>query len=171
MAPRDRLRTVGIMGRSLGKDVPRAPAHERRGGMGRGARPAFVLRRMRFASLLPISLLLAVMTATIVTTALASFGSRALPEALHRRLAHTQNTSIQVSGQIGAATFGADTPVITASVRSALGAVPFTEATGRWSDQLALPKPRGTTQAPLLQAALLSQVRAHAALTAGAWPA
>ena len=158
------------MGRSLGKDVDRPPARAGPGERVRGARMSFVLRRMGSARLLPVSLLLAILTATIVTTALASFSAAALPEALHRRLATTQGTPIQVSGQIGTVRASADTPVIVSSVRSALRTVPFTLASGRWSDQLTLPKPRGAIQAPQLQAAALGQVRAHATLTAGAWP-
>ena len=52
------LRSVGSMGRSLGKDTYRPPAQT--GGDARvpGARSSFVLRRMRFARLLPVSLLL-----------------------------------------------------------------------------------------------------------------
>ena len=49
----------------------------------RAARLPFVLGRARFAPLLPASLLLAVLTSVLVTTALASFGSRALPAAAH----------------------------------------------------------------------------------------
>jgi hypothetical protein len=131
---------------------------------------SFMLRRMGSARLLPVSLLLAILTATIVTTALASFSAAALPEALHRRLASTQGTPIQVSGQIGAARASADTPVIVSAIRSALRTVPFALASGRWSDQLTLPKPRGAIQAPQLQAAVLGQVRAHVTLTAGSWP-
>ena len=41
---------------------------------------------------------------------------------------------------------------------------------GRWSDQLALPKARGASQAPGLQAAALDGVTGHAVLTAGDWP-
>ena len=158
------------MGRSLGKDVYRAPAQAGRGGKVRGARSSFVLRRMGFARLLPASLLLAILTATVVTTALASFGSRALPEALHRRLAQASGISILVTGQVGAGQASSDTPAVTAAVYSALGRVPFTLVTGRWSDQLRLPKPRGAGLPPLLQAAVLSRVTAHTKLTAGAWP-
>jgi hypothetical protein len=158
------------MGRSLGRDTYRPPAQTTRDARVPGARSSFVLRRMRFARLLPVSLLLAVLTATIVTTALASFGIRALPAALHRRLAHTQDTTVLVSGQIGAARADADAPVIVSSIRSALPGIPVSVVGGRWSDQLALPTPRGATQPPLLQAAVLGQVAAHAQLTAGAWP-
>jgi hypothetical protein len=158
------------MGRSLGKDAYRAPAPAGHGSPMRGARSSFVLRRMGFARLLPASLLLAILTATIVTTALASFGSRALPEALHRRLTQASGTSILVSGQIGAGQASSDTPAVTGAIRSALGRVPFTLVSGRWSDQLRLPKTHGASLPPLLQAAVLSQVTAHAQLTAGVWP-
>ena len=142
------MRSVGIMGRSLGKDAYRPPAPAGRGRQVRGARSSFVLRRMGFARLLPASLLLAILTATIVTTALASFSAAALPEALHRRLARTEDTSILVSGQVGAAKATADTPVITTAIRSAMGRVPVALVSGRWSDQLALPKPHGASQPP-----------------------
>ncbi len=130
----------------------------------------FVLRRTRSAPLLPASLLLAILIAVTVTTGLASFGAQALPAAVHQRLATAPATPIVVSGQIGAGRATADQSVIGASIRSALGPVPFTLASGRWSDQLTLPTPRGASQAPLIQAAVLSGVRAHVVLTAGTWP-
>ena len=55
-------------------------------------------------------------------------------------------------------------------MRSALGTVPFTLVSGRWSDQLALPVPHGGNQVPQIQAAALDHVMAHAELTAGTWP-
>jgi len=130
----------------------------------------FVLRRTRSAPLLPASLLLAILIAVTVTTGLASFGARALPAAVHQRLASAPATPIVVSGQIGAARARADQSVIRASVRSALGSVPFTVASGLWSDQLALPARRGASQPPLIQAAVLDGVRDHVTLTAGTWP-
>jgi hypothetical protein len=77
---------------------------------------------------------------------------------------------IQISGQFGAVRARADESVIRSSVRSALGGVPFTLATGRWSDQLALPSPHGASQPPPIQAAVLSGIRSHVMLTAGTWP-
>jgi hypothetical protein len=152
--------------RRAGSDAARA-AHA--GGL-RGARASFVLRRLRSAPLLPASLLFAILTSVAVTTALADFGARALPAAAHRRLASQPGTPILVSGQIGAATASADTPVIRSSLRSALGTVPFTLAGGRWSDQLALPRPHRRGTVPLIQAAVLGGVTAHTELTAGNWP-
>ena len=129
-----------------------------------------MLRRTWFAPLVPASLLLAVLTSVTVTTALASFGARALPAAAHQRLAGSPAATIQVSGQIGAARAGADLHVIATAIRSVLGAVPFTVVSGQWSDQLALPGPRRGSQVPQIQAAVLGHVMAHAELTAGTWP-
>jgi hypothetical protein len=135
-----------------------------------GSRASFVLRRTRFAPLVPASLLLAVLTSVTVTTALASFGARALPAAAHKRLAGSPATTILVTGQIGAARASADQHVIGTATRSALGTVPFTLASGRWSDQLTLPAAHRGNQVPQIQAAVLDHVMAHAELTAGTWP-
>jgi len=129
-----------------------------------------VLRRLGSARFLPASLLFAILTSVAVTTALAGFGARALPAAAHQRLAGGPGTPILISGQIGAATASADTPVIRSSLRSALGTVPFTLASGRWPDQLALPLPHRRGTIPLIQAAVLGGVTAHTELTAGNWP-
>jgi hypothetical protein len=129
-----------------------------------------VLRRTRFAPLVPASLLLAVLTSVTVTTALASFGARALPAAAHKRLADSRTTTILVSGQFGAARARADLRVIRTAARSALGTVPFTLASGHWSDQLTLPVPHHGNQISQLQAAALDHVMAHAELTSGTWP-
>lgn len=158
------------MGRSLGRDVRDTATGPGGSRAARGSRVMFVLRRTRSAPLLPASLLLAILIAVTVTTGLASFGARALPAAVHQRLAAAPATPIVVSGQIGAARARADQSVIRASIRSALGSVPFTLASGRWSDQLALPAPRGASQPPLIQAAALDGVRTHVTLTAGTWP-
>ena len=131
---------------------------------------SFVLRRMRWARLLPVSLLLAVLASTMVTVALASFGTRALPVAEHRRLSNVADATIEISGQIGTARADADAKVIRASISRALGHPGFQMLSGRWSDQLSLPKSPGQTQAPALQAAALTGVTRHAELTAGHWP-
>jgi hypothetical protein len=149
-------------------------AHSVSGPGGRQTVPAsrasLVLRRTLSAPLLPASLLLAVLTSVIVTTALANFGARALPTVAHQRLATTRAATVQVSGQIDDARARADLPVIRSSMRSALGAVPFTVLSGRWSDQLALPAASGQNRTALIQAAALDNVMAQTALVAGAWP-
>ena len=158
------------MGRSLGTDVHDTAPRSGGGGAARGSRVLFVLRRTRSAPLLPASLLLAILVSVTVTTALAGFAGRALPAAARARLAGDPATPIVVSGQFGAVQAQTDEAVIRSLVRSALGTVPFALATGRWSDQLALPRPPGASQPPLIQAAVLSGVRAHVTLTAGTWP-
>src|ERR1700684_3477206 len=154
------------MGRSLETDV-RTPARSGGGGAVRGSRAQFVLRRTRSAPLLPASLLLAILVSVTVTTGLAGFAGRALPAAAQARLARAPATPIQISGQFGLPRARADESIILSSVRSALGSVPFTLASGRWSDQLALPAPHGSSQPPQIQAAVLDGVRAHVTLTAG----
>ncbi len=148
----------------------RSAARAGRGTKVRGARASFVLRRLGWGRLLPASLLVAIFTSVAVTTALAGFGARALPAAVHHRLASAPGAPVLISGQIGAARTSADTPVIRSSLRSALGTVPFTLVSGRWSDQLALPRPHGRATVPLIQAAVLGGVVAHTELTAGTWP-
>jgi hypothetical protein len=157
------------MGRSLGRGTRRPPRPDQR-DKARGARASFVLRRMRWARLLPASLLLAVLASTMVTVALASFGTRALPAAEHRRLGGVSDAVIEISGQLGTAKANADAKVIRASISAALGHTGFQMLSGRWSDHFALPKPRGASQAPGIQAAAMDGVTGHAVLTAGRWP-
>src|ERR1035441_10997212 len=80
------------MSRSSGTDVHDAAARPGGSGAARGSRVMFVLRRTRSAPLLPASLLLAILIAVTVTTGLASFGARALPAAVHQRLATAART-------------------------------------------------------------------------------
>jgi hypothetical protein len=158
------------MSRSLGERTNRRPPRPEHAAKARGARASFVLRRLRSARLLPASLLLAILTSTMVTVGLASFGARALPAAEHRRLAGVSDATIEVSGQVGTARADADARVIRSSVASALGGVGFGMLSARWSDQFTLPKSRGQIQAPLIQAAVLGSVAAHVQLTSGHWP-
>jgi hypothetical protein len=157
------------MGMSLGQGTRRPPRPDQH-DKARGARASFVLRRMGWARLLPASLLVAVLASTMVTVALASFGARALPAAEHRRLANVADATIGISGQIGTARADADAKVIRASISSALRHTGFEMLSGRWSDQFALPKPRGYSEAPGLQAAALDGITGQAGLTAGHWP-
>ena len=157
------------MSRSLGQGSRRPPRPDQR-DRARGARASFVLRRMRWARLLPVSLLLAVLASTMVTVALAGFGTRALPAAEQRRLANVSDAVIGISGQIGTAQANADAKVIRASIAAALGHTGYQMLSGRWSDHLALPKPHGAIQTPDIQAAAMDGVTGHAVLTSGHWP-
>src|SRR5215472_5554661 len=166
---RPSVRSVCIMSRSLGQRTKLPPPGPQSAVMARGARASFVLRRLRSARLLPASLLLAIVTSTMVTVGLASFGARALPAAEHQRLASVSDATIEISGQVGAARADADARVIRSSIASALGGVGFGMLSGRWSDQFTLPKSRGKLQTPLIQAAVLGGVAAHVQLTSGHW--
>lgn len=142
------------------------------GGVPRTAffRASFVLARAASSPLLLAGLGLAIVLAVTVTTALAGFGAQALPEAVHQRLARAPGVSVAISGQVGASRASADTRVIDALLRSALGRVPFTLVMGRWSDDLALPQRRKSNIIPTIQAAALAGVASHVALVAGSWP-
>jgi FtsX-like permease family len=129
-----------------------------------------VLRRLASTRLLPLSVLLTATASVAVITALATFGSAALPAAMHQRLAKVTGTTIQLSAQIDAARVTADTPVIGSTLHAALRDVPFTLLTGRWSDQFSLPRHHGSNAVPQLQAAGLPAVTAHAVLVSGHWP-
>jgi hypothetical protein len=128
-----------------------------------------VLARAGSTRVLVASLGIVIVFSVAITTALAGFGARALPEAVHQRLARAASTSAAMSGQVGAARASADTRVIDSLFRSALGGVPFTMITGRWSDGLALPRPRGSAISTI-QAAALGGVASHVGLVAGSWP-
>jgi FtsX-like permease family protein len=147
-------------------------AHLRAGDAARtrGSGASFVLARAGSSRLLAASLGLSIVFSVAVTTALAGFGASALPEAVHQRLASAASTSAAISGQVGAAKAGADTRVIDSLFRSALGGVPFTLSTGRWSDGMALPRPRGSRVISTIQAAALGGVASHVGLVAGNWP-
>ena len=118
------------MSRSLGQRTERPPPGPESAVRARGARASFVLRRLRSARLLPASLLLAIVTSTMVTVGLASFGARALPAELDRRVRHVGQTLV-LGGQVGAARANADARVIRSSIASALGGVGFGMLSGR----------------------------------------
>jgi FtsX-like permease family len=147
-------------------------AHLRAGGVTRtrGSGASFVLARAGSCRALAASLGLAIVLSVAITTALAGFGARALPEAVHQRLATAAGTAAAISGPVGAARAGADTQIIDSLFRSALGGVPFTMTMGRWSDALALPHPRGSSVISTIQAAALGGVASHVDLVAGNWP-
>jgi FtsX-like permease family len=135
-----------------------------------GLRASFVLRRMGHSRLVLGAVLVTTIIATALTVALAGFGTRALPRAVHQQLAAATSTSIAINGALNAAQAHADTRAIAASMRATFGAVPVALDTAVWSDPLGVPRQRGATATPLLEAAAPGDVRAHAVLISGAWP-
>jgi hypothetical protein len=162
------LCTVGVVSSEGRTDR----GHLRAGGVARtrGSRASFVLARTGSSRVLAASLGIAVVLSVAITTALAGFGARTLPEAVHQRLARTPGTSVAINGQIGAARASADSRVIDSLFRSAFGGAPFTPVMGRWSDELALPQPRNSSVISTIQAAALGGVASHVELAAGSWP-
>ncbi len=117
-----------------------------------------------------LSVLLSTLIAASLVAAFAGFSATALPQAVSAELRGSPR-SISLSGAIDAAQARADQAVVSATIRRAFGGVPYTTATGIWSDPLGLPAPRTSKTVPLVQAAALTQIDTRAKLTAGHWPA
>jgi hypothetical protein len=127
--------------------------------------------RMRSVWPLLLSVLLSTLIASSLIAAFAGFGAAALPEAVSGELVSAAHTSIAISGAINAQQEHTDRGAVSTTVAQAFGTVPFTVSKAVWSDPIGLPAARGSKTVPLVQAAAMTQVRAHVKLTAGSWPA
>jgi hypothetical protein len=123
---------------------------------------------------------LTTLVASAVAVALAVFAGQALPRALRHDLSAAPGTSLAATGPVsGAAQLSQVSAALHAAVGAALPGIPFGFWQASWSDPFglvpgALPaRPAGLRggETPLLEAASLSDVRAHAVLVAGRWPA
>jgi FtsX-like permease family protein len=134
------------------------------------ARGSILWPRMRSVWPLLLSVLLSTLIAASLVAAFAGFSATALPQAVSSELRGSAHRSITITGALDEAQTRADQRVVSATIRHAFGSTPFTTATGLWSDPLGLPAPTGAKTVPLVQAAALSRLSAHAKLTAGSWP-
>ncbi|HEY7144175.1 MAG TPA: ABC transporter permease [Streptosporangiaceae bacterium] len=138
----------------------------------RRSRGSFLLRRMGAARLLLGSMLLAILITAVLAAALAAFSARALPQAAQSKLAAARDTSVAISGQVGASQAATDNTAIRSAMRAAFGPVPLRFSQGLWSDSLGLTGAgRGRATIQLLQAAALDRLAAAAVLVRGTWPA
>jgi hypothetical protein len=126
--------------------------------------------RMRSAWLLLLSVLASTLLAASLVAAFAGFVAAALPQAVSAELLSSAHRSITVSGSVNGATDRADQSAVRASIRHAFGSIPYTAASGLWSDPIGLPAPHGAKTIPLVQAASMSKVRSQVRLVAGSWP-
>ncbi len=133
-------------------------------------RPSFLARRTGSAWLLVSCLMLSVFVTTALVAALLSFYTAALPATVSRELARSRTLSIAISDQ---ATGSADavTGLVAAKLRSAFGPLPYQLYKAVWSNDIALPVAHVGGNFPALQAAAVSGIGTHAALTSGSWPA
>ena len=120
---------------------------------------------------------LTTLVAAAVAAALAAFAGQALPQAVRHDLAVAPGTALTASGSFSGADVATTTDALRSAVSSALPGVPFGFWQGIWSDPLglvpgALPaRPAGDGgNTPLLEAASLDGIQAHAVLVSGTWP-
>jgi hypothetical protein len=120
---------------------------------------------------------LTTLVAAAVAAALAAFAGQALPQAVRHDLAVAPGTALTASGSFSGADVATTTNALHSAIGSALAGVPFGFWQGIWSDPLglvpgALPaRPAGGGgNTPLLEAASLDGIQAHAVLVSGTWP-
>jgi hypothetical protein len=131
---------------------------------------SFLAPRMRSSWRLLASLMLTTFIASSLLAGLATFDAEALPQAIRQQLTRSPGMSVVVIGLLNARAADADTPAIDTSLRAAFGRVPYRLDTALWSEPLALAAPGGRASSGA-EVAAAGQLRAHARLAAGAWPA
>lgn len=133
-------------------------------------RPAggFLARRMSAAGTLLGSVMLTAFIAAALVGTLAGFDLQVLPQAVHWHLARSR-MSIAVIGVGNASTSRAGTAAIRRLVGTAMAGAGYRLDGAVWSAPLTLGGPGGKAGPPG-EAAAAAEIRAHAALTAGAWP-
>ena len=133
-------------------------------------RPSFLARRMGSAWLLVSCLMLSVFVTTALVAALLSFYTAALPATVSRELVKSRTLSIAISSQTSGSG-AAVAKLVSRSMRTAFKSVPYQLYQGIWSNDISLPIPHSGGNQPVLQAAAVAGMSAHAALTSGTWPA
>ena len=121
-------------------------------------------RRMRSSAPLLVVLVLTAFVVSALVCVLLAFNVQVLPQAVHRQVARSGSTSVNVIGLVSADAARSDTDRIRVAMSSALGGVPYRLDTVLWSDPLriaGMPAEVGTS----------GEVTANAVLTGGMWPA
>jgi FtsX-like permease family len=120
---------------------------------------------------------LTTLVAAAVAAALAAFAGQALPQAVRHDLVTAPGTAVTASGSFSGTNVSTTTNALRSAVSSALPGVPVGFWQGIWSDPLglvpgALPaRPAGGgANTPVLEAAALDGIQAHAVLVSGQWP-
>ncbi len=120
---------------------------------------------------------LTTLVAAAVAAALGAFAGQALPQAVRHDLAAAPGTALIATGSFSGTNVSATTDALRSAVSSALPGVPADFWNGIWSDPLGLvpgalparpPGDKGNT--PVLEAASLDGITAHAVLVSGGWP-
>jgi hypothetical protein len=138
------------------------------------------LRRMTAHWVVLAAAALTTLVAAAVAAALAVFSGQALPRAVTHDLSAASGTALSATGPVGStAQLTQVTRALKTAIGGALPGIPFGFWQGSWSDPLGLvpgavparPANVNAKDTPLLEAAALSDVQAHAVLVSGRWPA
>jgi len=121
---------------------------------------------------------LTTLVAAIVGAALAAYAGQGLPQAVRHELTTASGTSLSANSPVSGGQVASSTASLKTAISAALPGIPYAFWQASWSDSLgltpgALPArpesaPAGST--PLIEAAALPDVSAHAVLVAGQWP-
>jgi FtsX-like permease family len=141
-------------------------------------RGPLAVRRMTAHWVVLAAAALTTLVAAAVGAALAAFAGQALPQAVRHDLVVAPGTSLAAAGSFAGGNPARTSAVLRSSIAAGLGGVPFSFWQGTWSDQLAFlagslpakPASIASGNTPLLQAASLDGVAAHAVLVTGKWP-
>ena len=120
---------------------------------------------------------LTTLVAAAVAAALAAFAGQALPQTVRHDLVAAPGTSLTANGSFSGDDITTTTNTLRSAIGSALAGAPFGFWQGIWSDPLGLvpgelpARPAGGGgNTPLLEAASLDGIQAHAVLVSGTWP-
>jgi hypothetical protein len=122
---------------------------------------------------------LTTLVAAAVGAALAAFAGQALPQAVRHDLVVATGTTMSAEAPVTSAEAAPVTAALQKAIGTAMPGVPFTFWQASWSDPLGLvpgalpahPASTGRGNIPLLQAAAMTGITAHAVLLSGHWPA
>jgi len=124
-----------------------------------------------------IAAALTTLVTAMLATALAALGGQALPAAVRHDLSAAGSTTLAVTGNVNAAQDAQYSAVLPGQIRRALDGTPSAFYHAAWSDPLGFtgtgtgaPAVSGSNT-PIVEAAALDGITAHAVLVAGRWPA
>ena len=118
---------------------------------------------------------LTTLVAAAVAAALAAFAGQALPQAVRHDLAVAPGTAVAATASIASGNRAQVSALLRSSIAAELGRVPFSFWQGTWSNPLdfvtgSRPASITANSTPVLEAAALDGVAAHAVLVTGKWP-
>jgi FtsX-like permease family protein len=137
-------------------------------------RGMLALPRMNAHRMVVVAAALTTLVTALLASALAVLIGQTLPIATHNDLTDAgSGTSMTITGSVNASDDAAYNSSLPGQIRSALNGTPFTLYHSDWSDPLGFAPgtaPASGANIPILDAASLPDVSAHAVLVSGTWP-